>query len=73
MCGNIKRLRFVDRKASDEEIQKAALQYVRKIGDYKNSSDANNQAFDEAVKAVSKSLKKMLDNLTVRDISSAKR
>jgi hypothetical protein len=66
MCGNIKKLRFADRHASDEELQKAALQYVRKISKHRNPTGANKQVFDEAVAAISKSARKMLDELVVK-------
>lgn len=49
MCRNIKKLRFEDRKPTDQELQDAALQFVRKISGYRKPSKTNEAAFDKAV------------------------
>ena len=49
MCRNIKKLRFEDRKPTDQELQDAALQFVRKISGYRKPSRINQNAFDHAV------------------------
>lgn len=49
MCRNIKKLRFEDRKPTDQELQDAALQFVRKISGYRKPSKTNEVAFDKAV------------------------
>jgi len=38
MCRNIKKLRYDDRKPSEQELQEAALQFVRKISGYRKPS-----------------------------------
>ena len=63
MCGNIKKLRFADREALPEEIEKAAWQYVKKISNCSKPSQKNQVTFERSVKKISKSLEKMLANL----------
>jgi hypothetical protein len=52
MCRNIKRLRQADREPTDQELQDAALQFVRKISGFRAPSRANQAAFDSAVQEV---------------------
>ncbi len=66
MCRSIKPLRMPDRRATDEEIAEAALQYVRKVSGYRKPSQANQAAFDAAVSEVAAATSKMLQNLAVR-------
>ncbi|CAM3181833.1 hypothetical protein PSET11_00727 [Arthrobacter ulcerisalmonis] len=49
MCRNIRTLSNFEPHATSEEVQAAALQYVRKISGTTKPSKANQQAFDEAV------------------------
>ncbi|NNC42501.1 MAG: DUF2277 domain-containing protein [Acidimicrobiia bacterium] len=66
MCRSIKTLRGIDDGPTDEEIQAAALQFVRKISGYRKPSQANQKVFDRAVREISKSSTKLLDELVVR-------
>ncbi|MGI9609159.1 MAG: DUF2277 domain-containing protein [Acidimicrobiia bacterium] len=66
MCRSIKTLRNPDMTVSDEEIEAAALQFVRKISGYRKPSRANEKAFDRAVRQISRSTRAMLDDLVVR-------
>jgi len=66
MCRSIKPLRLPDRPASEQEIQEAALQYVRKVSGYRKPSRANQEAFDKAVAEVAKATQKMLESLAAR-------
>jgi hypothetical protein len=66
MCRSIKPLRLPDRKATEQEIAEAALQYVRKVSGYRKPSRANQDAFDEAVSEISKATEKLLNNLHVK-------
>jgi len=66
MCRSIKPLRLPDRPASEQEIQEAALQYVRKVSGYRKPSRANQEAFDKAVTEVAKATQKMLESLAAR-------
>lgn len=66
MCRNIKKLRYPDRPATDEELREAALQYVRKISGYRIPSKANQAAFESAVDEISLASSKLLGNLQTR-------
>jgi hypothetical protein len=63
MCRNIRTLYNYDPPATEEEINAAALQYVRKISGYNKPSQANAEAFDEAVEAVAEVSARLLDRL----------
>jgi len=64
MCRNIKKLRFDNRKPSDQELQDAALQFVRKISGYRKPSKKNQAAFDKAVLKIADISKDLFINLT---------
>ncbi|MGI9649543.1 MAG: DUF2277 domain-containing protein [Acidimicrobiia bacterium] len=66
MCRSIKTLRNPEMVIPAEEIEAAALQFVRKISGYRKPSRANQKAFDRAVREVSRSSRKLLDDLVVR-------
>ena len=63
MCRNIRTLHNFEPPASDEEIGASALQYVRKISGSTRPSQANAEAFDEAVDEVSRATRRLLDRL----------
>jgi hypothetical protein len=63
MCRNIRQLHNFDPPATEEEIQDAALQFVRKISGSNKPSAANAEAFDRAVAEVAASSQKLLDAL----------
>jgi hypothetical protein len=52
MCRNIKPLFNFEPPASNDEIQAAALQYVRKISGMNKPSQANEAAFQSAVESI---------------------
>ncbi len=52
MCRNIRTLYNFEPAATTEEVQAAALQYVRKISGFTKPSKANEEAFNRAVEAV---------------------
>jgi hypothetical protein len=66
MCRSIKTLRNPEMIITDEEIEAAALQFVRKISGYRKPSRANEKVFDRAVREMSKASRKLLDDLVVR-------
>ena len=78
MCRNIRSLHNFDPPATEEEIQSAALQYVRKVSGYNKPSQANAEAFDRAVDEVAAASARLLDALTTaappkdRDAEAAK-
>jgi hypothetical protein len=63
MCRSIKPLRMPDRPAAEQEIQEAALQYVRKVSGYRKPSKANEEAFQKAIDEVAEATRKMLELL----------
>jgi hypothetical protein len=66
MCRSIKPLRLPDRPATEQEIQEAALQYVRKVSGYRKPSKANEEVFQRAVNEVADATRKMLEVLPVK-------
>ena len=66
MCRNIRTLHNFDPPATDEEIQASALQYVRKISGSTKPSQANAEAFDEAVGAVAAATRELLGRLVTK-------
>ena len=67
MCRSIKPLRMPDRKATEQEISEAALQYVRKVSGYRKPSRANQEAFDVAVTEIAQATEKLLNQLQTRN------
>ena len=63
MCRSIKPLRLPDRPATEQEIQEAALQYVRKVSGYRKPSKANEEAFNNAINEIAEATRKMLGTL----------
>jgi hypothetical protein len=63
MCRNIRTLHNFDPPADDEEIRAAALQYVRKVSGSTKPSQANAEAFDEAVDKISAVTSELLGHL----------
>lgn len=63
MCRSIKPLFNFDPPATPEEIEAAALQYVRKISGYRSPSQANVEAFDVAVSAIAAETAKLVGSL----------
>ena len=66
MCRNIKTLYNFEPPASDDEIRAASLQFVRKLSGFTKPSKANEEAFEEAVDAVSVVARGLLDSLTTQ-------
>jgi hypothetical protein len=62
MCRSIKKLRN-EEPATEQEIQEAALQFVRKISGYRTPSKANEEPFDEAVDEIVEASRKLLGSL----------
>jgi hypothetical protein len=68
MCRNITALRGLEPAATPEEIQAAALQYVRKVGGLSSISDANRSAVEAAVAAVAAATTRLLADLPERKV-----
>jgi hypothetical protein len=63
MCRNIHVLFNFEPPATQEEIDAAALQYVRKISGFNKPSQANEQAFARAVDEVAAASRRLLGEL----------
>ena len=78
MCRNIRPLANFEPAVTSEEIQAAALQYVRKISGSTRPSQANAEAFDRAVAEVAAVSARLLDALVTsappkdREVEAAK-
>ncbi len=64
MCRNIKKLYNFDPPATDDEIQQAALQFVRKLSGYHKPSKANEKVFNQAVEKIAEDVQELLHSLT---------
>jgi hypothetical protein len=63
MCRNIKTLFNFNPQATDEEIQAASLQFVRKLSGFNLPSKANEAAFNRAINEVTAAARNLLDSL----------
>lgn len=78
MCRNIRTLHNFEPPATADEVQAAALQYVRKVSGSTRPSLANQAAFDQAVADVAEATRRLLDQLTTtappkdREVEAAK-
>ena len=63
MCRNIKTLYNFEPPANEDEIQAAALQYVRKVSGFNRPSQANEVAFHTAVAEIARVTAQLLAEL----------
>jgi hypothetical protein len=63
MCRNIRPLNNFQPPATSQEVQDAALQYVRKVSGTTRPSAANQEAFDRAVHEIAHITQHLLDDL----------
>jgi hypothetical protein len=63
MCRNIRTLYNFEPPTTHEEIDAAALQYVRKVSGMQKPSQANEAAFGRAVAAVAETTERLLAEL----------
>ncbi|WP_378740024.1 DUF2277 domain-containing protein [Nocardia brasiliensis] len=68
MCRNITALRGLEPAATPEEIQAAALQYVRKVGGLSSISAATQPAVDAAVADIAAVTTRLLAQLPERKV-----
>jgi hypothetical protein len=66
MCRNITELRGLEPAATDEEIEAAARQYIRKVSGITRPSTANAEAFETAVAEVTATTTRLLAGLPAR-------
>lgn len=78
MCRNIRPLYNFAPPATEEEIQAAATQFVRKVSGFTKPSVANEAAFEQAIDAISASIDVFFDQLVTsapkkdREVEAAK-
>jgi len=65
MCRSIKNLRAIEHPANEQEINEAALQFVRKVSGYRKPSRANQAAFEAAVHQIAATTQELLNSLGV--------
>jgi hypothetical protein len=78
MCRNIRTLYNFEPPASEDEVRAASLQYVRKISGFTKPSQANEEAFNQAVDEVAHASMHLLAKLQTnappkdREVEAAK-
>ncbi|WP_332667792.1 DUF2277 domain-containing protein [Aeromicrobium sp.] len=78
MCRNIRTLHNFEPAATDDEVQAAALQYVRKISGASKPSKANEEVFNRAVAEIAHITGHLLQDLVTtappkdREVEAAK-
>src|SRR5262249_17876284 len=78
MCRNIRPLFNFEPPATDDEIQAAALQYVRKVSGTRKPSVANVDPFERAVAEIAEATRRLVDSLETtsppknREVEAAK-
>ena len=79
MCRNIRTLHNFEPPATQEEVHDAALQFVRKISGSTKPSQANAEAFEQAVGEIADATSRLLDSLVTnappkdREVEAEKR
>jgi hypothetical protein len=79
MCRNIRPLYNFEPPATEAEAHDAALQYVRKVSGFTKPSQANEEAFERAVDAITAATLQLLGDLVTtappkdREVEAAKR
>ena len=63
MCRNIRTLFNFEPPATDEEVEAASLQFVRKLSGFNKPSRANEEAFVRAVAEVTEVARRLVDSL----------
>jgi hypothetical protein len=78
MCRNIRTLHNFEPPATNDEVHAAALQFVRKVSGTTKPSQANQAAFDEAVREIAHVTRHLLDQMVTaappknREVEAAK-
>lgn len=78
MCRNIRPLHNFEPHATSDEVQAAALQYVRKVSGMNKPSAANQEVFERAVAEIAHATMHLLEDLVTnappkdREVEAAK-
>jgi hypothetical protein len=79
MCRNIHTLFNFDPPATDDEVQAASIQYVRKVSGFTKPSQANEAAFHAAVEEITAATRRLVEGLVTtappkdREVEAAKK
>ena len=73
MCRSIKPLRRTETETTTGEIEAAALQFVRKVSNYRTPSSRNAEAFAAAVAEIATASRRMLETLGVEVVEGPNR
>lgn len=71
MCRSIKVLREGATPAPDQDIEAAALQFVRKISGFSKPATHNQVVFEQAVDEIAHASQRLLDGLEIRGAKKA--
>lgn len=66
MCRNIRVLHNFEPPTTDDEVREAALQFVRKVSGSTRPSQANTEAFEQAIDEVAAATRTLLDGLVTK-------
>ena len=70
MCRSIKTLRSGAEVATFEEVEAAALQFVRKISGFRRPTARHQEAFDAAVRDISRISERLLSSVSETLVSN---
>jgi hypothetical protein len=70
LCRSIKVLRKPGELATSEELNAAALQFVRKISGFHKPSRHNQEAFETAVTEIASASQRLLDSLGMKSVQT---
>jgi hypothetical protein len=79
MCRNIHTLFNFEPHATEDEVRGAAVQYVRKVSGFTKPSQANEQAFEQAVDEIATATARLMNTLVTnappkdREVEAARR
>ena len=68
MCRSIRPLNNYEPPATDDEVQAAALQFVRKVSGGRDPSQANREAFEAAVASIAETTRTLVDSLVTSQL-----
>ena len=66
VCRNIKKLRQPERLPTEQELNDAALQFVRKVSGYRKPSRVNEKAFNNAVSEIAGVTRRLFEDFETR-------
>lgn len=66
MCRNIRKLRQPERLPTEQELNDAALQFVRKVSGYRKPSRVNEKAFNNAVSEIAGVTRRLFEDFETR-------